>query len=102
MKRRPPRPTLTDTLFPYPTRFRAVANGGCGAIVGYSDVPSRHCKFAGRERLTYCAVGGQSVHVKRGAKGDKTCKMLLAIIARSAFAARLLVFCGCAPLIYGS
>src|SRR3546814_11388887 len=37
MKRRPPRSTLTDTLFPYPTLFRSLvrsATGLCEAFTG--------------------------------------------------------------------
>src|SRR3546814_9272271 len=32
MRRLPPSPTLTDTLFPYTTRFRSTGARGCGAV----------------------------------------------------------------------
>src|SRR3546814_20743673 len=46
MRRRPPRSTLTATLFPYPTLFRSVAalqsraveDGGIGRLVGAEQV----------------------------------------------------------------
>src|SRR3546814_8200402 len=41
MKRRPPRSTRTDTLFPYPTRFRsALERGVCPILVDRDDRPS--------------------------------------------------------------
>src|SRR3546814_1460727 len=42
MKRRPPRPTLTDTLFPYTTRFRSLRLSlllACPAVLAADSTP---------------------------------------------------------------
>src|SRR3546814_8781344 len=44
MKRRPPRSTRTDTLFPYPTLFRSQVEDGARMARAWRDPPGRHCR----------------------------------------------------------
>src|SRR3546814_18323786 len=45
MKRRPPRSTRTDTLFPYTTLFRSIQNGRLSFVVGAVNAV-QDCEFA--------------------------------------------------------
>src|SRR3546814_2888350 len=47
MIRRPPRSTLTDTLFPYTTLFRSEPGCDCHACAGYSRAYVHHLLKAG-------------------------------------------------------
>src|SRR3546814_11959725 len=47
MIRRPPRSTLTDTLFPYTTLFRSEPGCDCHAFAGYSRAYVHHLLKAG-------------------------------------------------------
>src|SRR3546814_13754163 len=64
MKRRPPKSTLTDTLFPYPTLFRSDQTGkqpsmrhGCALLAHEPRAPRSH--FAALARAS-CLPGGGS------------------------------------------
>src|SRR3546814_4584216 len=65
MIRRPPRSTLTDTLFPYTTLFRSI-NGGKRLDVGYR---LRHRIMTDRSlRAAVLGQAGTQIHCQAGAK----------------------------------
>src|SRR3546814_5342189 len=74
MLRRPPRPTRTDTLFPYTTLFRSaqthpfVTDEWCHSALSLWGVPKCYRPIS---RLTLQAVQNQSGRSGRGRSGHK-------------------------------
>src|SRR3546814_3530418 len=54
MIRRPPRSTRTDTLFPYTTLFRSVADGGSNSVETLDIArPLRLCHWSNKRRFLW-------------------------------------------------
>src|SRR3546814_13093109 len=77
MRRRPPRSTRTDTLFPYTTLFRSVVIGGWRVCVMAMEVLCRFCNPRSEEhtselqslmRISYAVCCLQN-HKERGIRG---------------------------------
>src|SRR3546814_20422673 len=77
MIRRPPRSTLTDTLFPYTTLFRSSLAKIQTLLPQKRSIPSRDAMDPGYRRLRYCRYADDFMIGVIGSKED----------ARSVFAA---------------